>query len=68
MGGPAPQPLTPEQAKRQLSDALDQLSARGWIRRHPLEAVALAFVAGSFCGSNRQTRQLAINVLERYLR
>lgn len=67
MGGPPPEPLTPDQAKQQLRAALDQLSLQGWVRRHPLPAVALAFAAGAFCASDRQMRRLAISALGKYL-
>ena len=68
MGGPASEPLTPDQAKRQLRASLDALSARGWIRRHPLQTVGLAFISGALWGSNREVRRLALAVLARYLR
>ncbi len=68
MGGPTPEPLTPDQAKQQLRAALESLSARGWIRRHPLQTAGLAFISGALWGSNREVRRLAVTVLGRYLR
>jgi len=46
MGRHHPEPLSIEQAKDRLRLAAQQASPSAWVRRHPVDAVGIALLAG----------------------
>ena len=67
MAGEQTKPLTIEEAKRHLRYVAQEAGLSAWVKRKPLRAIALGFVAGVMLGSSPRTRDLVVQNVSRQL-
>lgn len=67
MGGKTERPLSVAEAKAQLRQKAEEAMPSGYVRRHPLTVLALAFAAGYFLGGTGSSRELATRAMLKVL-
>jgi len=54
MAGDATRPLSTEEAKARLREAVQNATPAAWVRRHPLQALTLAMASGFIAAQLRR--------------
>ena len=67
MADQTPRPLSVAEAKERLRAVAQENTPTAWVRRHPWEAVALAFAAGVVAGMDEEKRRPIVSTLSNLL-
>jgi hypothetical protein len=67
MGSTKTDPLSVEDAKKQLRQAVNELGVAAWVKRRPIHALTLSFVAGMVLATSPPLRGTMMRMLVRIL-
>jgi hypothetical protein len=60
-------PLSPEEAKARLRQAVGELGLHAWVKRRPYEALAVSFATGLVLATSKSMRGLLLKTLMRII-